>query len=339
MRREVLAGRDGTFLLVGEMPGVSVEQARLYTDPARREVDMVFAFDHVGLGCGPGGKYDPVPFTLLDLKRIFGAWQEGLAQVGWNSLYWDNHDQPRAVSRFGDDGEHRERSAKALATLLHLHRGTPFVFQGEELGMTNAAFDQVEDFVDIEGRNWARQALADGQPRHSVLEALRQRARDNARTPMQWDAGPNAGFTTGTPWLPVHPDHVTVNAAAQRDDPDSVFAHYRRLADLRHSEPAVVSGSFAMLLPEHPQLYAYARVLGQTELLVLVNVSGEPAWADIPDAAAWQAAEMLLGGPDPALPPVPDGPGIGLQPWENRVLRRQGRPSTAAVDGAAHAAG
>jgi oligo-1,6-glucosidase len=172
-----------------------------------------------------------------------------------------------------------------------------------------------------------------------VLEALRQRARDNARTPMQWDAGPNAGFTTGTPWLPVHPDHVTVNAAAQRDDPDSVFAHYRRLADLRHSEPAVVSGSFAMLLPEHPQLYAYARVLGQTELLVLVNVSGEPAWADIPDAAAWQAAEMLLGGPDPALPPVPDGPGIGLQPWENRVLRRHGRPSTAAVDGAAHAAG
>jgi oligo-1,6-glucosidase len=323
MHREVVAGRASPLLLVGEMPGVTVEQARLYTDPARREVDMVFAFDHVGLGCGPGGKYDVVPFTLLDLKAIFGAWQAGLADVGWNSLYWDNHDQPRAVSRFGDDGEHRERSAKALATLLHLHRGTPYVFQGEELGMTNAHAEQVEDFVDIEGRNWARHALAAGRSREDVLAALRQRARDNARTPMQWDSSPHAGFSTSTPWLPVNPNHVAINAEQQREDPSSVLAHYRALVDLRHREPVVVSGAFTMLLPEHPQVYAYLRTLPGTQVLVLVNVSGEPAWADVPDAAAWERAELLLGGPDPTLPAGLDGPGICLQPWENRVLRRE----------------
>ena len=334
MHAAVAAGRDGRLLLIGEMPGVMVEQARLYTDPARGEVDMVFAFDHVGLGCGPGGKYDPVPFTLVDLKRVFGSWQAGLADVGWNSLYWDNHDQPRAVSRFGSDGEHRVRSAKALATLLHLHRGTPFVYQGEELGMTNAGFERIEDFVDIEGRSWAATALAAGQPAAGVLAALQQRARDNARTPMQWDAGPNAGFTTGVPWLPVNPNHVQVNAAAQRDDPTSVLTHYRRLADLRHAEPAVVSGSFTMLLPDHQQVYAYTRRLGRTELLVLVNVSDEPAWAAVPDAPAWETAEVVLGGPDPALAAVPPGEGVGLQPWENRVLRRRLPPDP--VDGQKH---
>jgi oligo-1,6-glucosidase len=326
MHREVVGDGGDELLLVGEMPGVTIDEARRYTDPARREVDMVFAFDHVGLGCGPAGKYDLVPFTLLDLKRVLGAWQDGLAEVGWNSLYWDNHDQPRAVSRFGDDGEHRARSAKALATLLQLHRGTPYVFQGEELGMTNAVFTRVEDFVDIEGRNWARQALSSGMPSDQVLDALRARARDNARTPMQWDGSPHAGFTTGTPWLPVNPNHVEVNAADQRADPSSVFAHHRALADLRHAEPCVVAGSFHLLLPEHPQVYAYLRTLEGTQLLVLVNVSGEPAHADVPDAADWREAELVLGGPDPRLPPVLDGTGIGLQPWENRVLRRRVPP-------------
>jgi oligo-1,6-glucosidase len=329
MHREVLDGRSGEFLFVGEMPGVSVDQARRYTDPARREVDMVFAFDHVGLGCGPGGKYDLVPFALTDLKAVFGAWQQGLADVGWNSLYWDNHDQPRVVSRFGDDGPHRERSAKALATLLHLQRGTPYVYQGDELGMTNADFDAVEQFVDIEGRNWAAEALASGRDPAEVLAALRARARDNARTPMQWDAGPSAGFTTGTPWLPVNANHVTINAAQQRRDPRSVFHHYRRLIELRHTHPVVVSGDVTMLLPRDEQVYAYVRRLGDVALLVLVNACGEPAVATVPDAAGWAEAELLLGGPDPALPPAPTGAGIGLQPWESRVLLRRGlSPST-----------
>jgi oligo-1,6-glucosidase len=324
MHRDVLGGRGDAHLFVGEMPGVTVEQARLYTDPARREVDMVFAFDHVGLGCGPGGKYDLVPFTLTDLKRVFGTWQQGLAGVGWNSLYWDNHDQPRVVSRFGDDGAHRERSAKALATLLHLQRGTPYVYQGDELGMTNADFDRIEQFVDIEGRNWAAEAVAAGRDRSAVLAALRARARDNARTPMQWDAGPAAGFTTGTPWLPVNANHVTVNAAQQRLDPGSVFHHYRRLIELRHTQPVVVSGDLTMLLPDDERVYAYTRRLDHVTLLVLVNVSGRPAWAAVPDAMTWATAELLLGGPDPTLPPVgSDERGIGLQPWESRVLLRR----------------
>ncbi len=324
MHREVLDGRSGEYLFVGEMPGVTVEQARRYTDPARQEVDMVFAFDHVGLGCGPGGKYDVVPFALTDLKRVFGTWQQGLSDVGWNSLYWDNHDQPRVVSRFGDDGVHRERSAKALATLLHLQRGTPYVYQGDELGMTNADFDRIERFVDIEGRNWAAAALAAGRTPSTVLAALRARARDNARTPMQWDAGPAAGFTSGTPWLAVNANHVAVNAAAQRSDQGSVFHHYRRLIELRHTHPVVVSGDVTMLLPDDEQVYAYVRRLDDVAMLVLVNASGEPAVAALSDAATWAEAELLLGGPDPTLPPVgSDERGIGLQPWESRVLLRR----------------
>jgi oligo-1,6-glucosidase len=324
MHREVFEGRPGDFLLVGEMPGATVAEARLYTDPQRAEVDMVFQFDHVGLGCGPRGKYDLVPFALTDLKRVFRTWQQGLADVGWNSLYWDNHDQPRAVSRFGDDGEHRQRSAKALATLLHLHRGTPYVYQGDEIGMTNADFDQVEQFVDIEGRGWAAEALAAGATRPQVLAALRARARDNARTPMQWDAGPSAGFTTGTPWLAVNANHTEVNVAAARTDPDSVLHHYRRLIELRHTLDVVVAGDFSMLLDDDEQVYAYLRTLENDRMLVLVNVSGEPAQAAVPDVDAWRDAELLLGGPDPSMAPVPDdAEAIGLQPWESRVLRRR----------------
>ena len=323
MRREVFAGRDGAFLVVGEMPGVTVEQARLYTDPARGEVDMVFTFEHVGLDYGKRGKYDLRPFDLRDLKASFGRWQAGLAEVGWNSLYWDNHDQPRVVSRFGDDGEHRERSAKALATLLHLHRGTPFVYQGEEIGMTNYPFASLDEVVDIEGVNWACSALEAGQGRDEVLRALRARGRDNARTPMQWDAGPQAGFTSGTPWLPVNPNHVEVNVASQRDDPGSVLAHYRRLIDLRHTDPVVAHGDFQLLLPDDPAVYAFLRSLPGVEMLVLVNVSGRPAWARLPDER-WRDATLVLGGPDDALAAVPAGPdgSVGLQPWEQRVLRR-----------------
>jgi oligo-1,6-glucosidase len=203
-------------------------------------------------------------------------------------------------------------------------QGTPFIYQGDELGMTNADFDRIEQFVDIEGRNWAAEAVAAGRDRSAVLAALRARARDNARTPMQWDAGPAAGFTTGTPWLPVNANHVTVNAAQQRLDPGSVFHHYRRLIELRHTQPVVVSGDLTMLLPDDEQVYAYTRRLDDVTLLVLVNVSGRPAWAAVPDAATWAVAELLLGGADPTLPPVgSDERGIGLQPWESRVLLRR----------------
>jgi oligo-1,6-glucosidase len=312
MHREVFAGREGSFLTVGEMPGATVDQARLFTDPARGEVDMVFQFEHMELDSG-AHKFDPRPFDLLSLKASLGRWQAGLADVGWNSLYWNNHDQPRVVSRFGDDGRHRVASAKALATLLHLHKGTPYIYQGEELGMTNAPFGSIEDFRDIESLNHHASALALDHDADTVLTALRARSRDNARTPVQWDDSPHAGFTTGTPWLPVSPNHVEVNAAAARADVDSVFHHYRRLIELRHTEPVVVHGTFTMLLAKDPQVYAFTRSYEGAELLVLVNVGDDPTRVAVPDG--WDGAELLLGT-------HPGGALGDLRPWEATVHRR-----------------
>jgi oligo-1,6-glucosidase len=312
IHREVFAGRDAALLTVGEMPGVTVEQARLFTDPARAEVDMVFQFEHVGLDQG-ASKWDVHPLRLRDLKASFGRWQAGLADVGWNSLYWDNHDQPRAVSRFGDDGpEFRRDSATCLATLLHLHRGTPYVYQGEELGMANYPFATVDDFQDVESVNHFGAAMVAGKDPAAVLAAMRAMSRDNARTPVQWDDTEHAGFTLGTPWLPVNPDHGEWNAAAQRDDPGSVLAHYRRLIELRHSLPVVALGDFAMVLPEHEHLYAFTRSLEDELLLVVCNVSATPypLAGLLPEALD---AELVLGNLRDAGPT--------LRAWEARVLR------------------
>ena len=275
MHREVFDGRDGAFLTVGEMPGVTVEDARLFTDPERAEVDMVFQFEHVSVDQG-ATKWDVLPLRLPVLKASLGRWQEGLADVGWNSLYWNNHDQPRVVSRFGDDGEYRVRSAKLLGTVLHLQRGTPYVYQGEELGMTNAPFAGIDDFLDIEAVNHFRVATGLGADPEEVLGALRTMGRDNARTPMQWDATSHAGFTDGEPWMAVNPNHTEVNAEAAVADPDSVFHHYRRLIELRKTEPTVAHGDLTMLLADDPVVYAYTRRLGDTELLVVANFSGDP---------------------------------------------------------------
>jgi oligo-1,6-glucosidase len=313
MHREVFAGRDDSLLTVGEMPGVTVEEAVLFTDPRRAEVDMVFQFEHVGLDHGTS-KWDLRPLRMRDLKASFGRWQAGLAEVGWNSLYWDNHDQPRAVSRFGDDSpEFRRDSATCLATLLHLHRGTPYVYQGQELGMANYPFKALDDFSDLESLNHYVHAVSVGEDAAHVLAALRTMSRDNARTPVQWDDSPSAGFTTGTPWLAVNPDHVEWNAAHQRNDPQSVLAHYRRLIAMRHDEPVVALGDFAMLLPEHPEVYAFTRSLDDEVLLVVCNLSRTTqSLAELlPEALH---AILLLGNlpaPDPAV----------LRPWEARVLR------------------
>jgi oligo-1,6-glucosidase len=314
MHREVFTGRREQLLLVGETPGATVADALLFTDPAREELDMVFQFEHVGLDF-EGSKFSPKPLRLTDLKATFGRWQSGLADVGWNSLYWDNHDQPRAVSRFGDDSpRYRRDSATCLATLLHLHRGTPYVYQGEELGMANAPFASLEDFRDVESLNHFAQAVAHGEDPAEVLAALRRMSRDNARTPVQWDATPNAGFTTGTPWIAVNPDHAEWNAAAQRNDPTSVFAHHRRLVALRHDDPVVALGDFTMLLPEHDELYAFTRSLDGATLLVVCNLgrSAHPLGELLPEAVG---AELVLGNL------VDDGDPCVLRPWEARVLR------------------
>jgi oligo-1,6-glucosidase len=314
MHREVLAGRGEKLLTVGEMPGVTVEEAILFTDPARGEVDMVFQFEHVGVDQG-ATKWDVHPLELRDLKASFGRWQAGLAERGWNSLYWNNHDQPRIVSRFGDDGAHRVRAAKMLGTLLHMHRGTPYVYQGEELGMTNAPFRTIDDFRDIESLNHYAEAVAAGAAPADVLAPLRAMGRDNARTPMQWDASEHAGFTTGTPWIAVNPNHDEINAEAALADPESVFHHYRRLIELRHTEPVVAHGDFTMLMAQDERVYAFTRRLGDVELLVLANVSGDVAAVDVPDADAWAGAEVLIAN-------CHAQPGPVLQPWEARVHRR-----------------
>ncbi|MEV8508288.1 alpha-glucosidase [Actinoplanes sp. NPDC051475] len=315
MHERVFAGRD-EMLTVGEMPGVTVEEAIRYTDPARGEVDMVFGFEHVFVDRGP----DPwllYPLQLTKLKAIFGRWQAGLAEVGWNSLYWNNHDQPRVVSRFGDDSpEYRVRSAKMLGAVLHLHRGTPYIYQGEELGMTNAPFATIADFRDIEALGHYAQAVDhEGRSPEDVLTVLRARGRDNARTPMQWDSSPQAGFTTGTPWLAVNPNHTEINAAAAVQDPDSVYHFYRRLIELRHKDPVVVYGDFTMLLPGDEKLYAFTRRHGDAELLVIGNFSGERVRAELADAEAWASAELVLtNAPAPA--------DLELEPWQVVIYRR-----------------
>jgi oligo-1,6-glucosidase len=320
MHESVFAGREEPTLTVGEMPGVTLEQAQRFTDPASREVDMVFQFEHVQLDQG-ANKWDAHPLRLTDLKRSFGRWQDGLAETGWNSLYWNNHDQPRIVSRWGDDSpEHRVRSAKLLGTILHLHRGTPYVYQGEELGMTNTRFNEIGAFRDIESLNHYAEAVAAGDDPDAVLASLRTMSRDNARTPMQWDASAQAGFTSGEPWIPVNANYRTINAAEAVEDPDSVFHHYRRLIELRHTEPVVAHGDFTMLLPDDERVYAFTRRLGDDELLVLGNFSGE----DAPVALDDPGGELVLGNYG-----EPGEVGT-LRPWEARILRRTaetaGRP-------------
>jgi oligo-1,6-glucosidase len=316
MHQEVFAGRDKDLLTVGEMPGVTVEDALLFTDPSREEVDMVFQFEHVALDQEGGNKWRPRKLVLTDLKKSLGRWQDALGERGWNSLYWGNHDQARAVSRFGDDGRYRELSAKMLAAVLHLHRGTPYVYQGEELGMTNMAFGTISDYRDIEVLNHHREATTHlGHTDAEVLAALAPLNRDNARTPVQWDATRHGGFTTGAPWIAVNPNANTINAAAQVDDPESVYNFYRQVIALRHTDPVVAYGDFTMLLPENEHVYAFRRSLPGTELLVLGNFSGTVQTADVGDAT-WSGAASVLGN-------YPPDAGMTLRPWEVKVLRRE----------------
>jgi oligo-1,6-glucosidase len=316
MHETVFAGRTGQFVTVGEMPGVTLEQAQLFTDPDRHELDMVFQFEHVGLDHGPGGKFDPRPLDVRELKASLARWQDGLAAKGWNSLYWNNHDQPRAVSRFGDDGAYWMQSAKALAAILHLQRGTPYIFQGEELGMTNVPFSDIEEIRDIESLNYFAEAMEHpGAIPDQVLASIRRIGRDNARTPMQWTGDAHGGFTSGVPWIGVHPNHASINAADQVGVAGSIFEFYRAVIRLRHDDPVVAIGDFTMLAPEHPSLFAFERSLDAESLLVIANLdateidAGEVIGIDL---ANWTAVLANYPATHPTAP---------LRPWEVRVLR------------------
>lgn len=321
MRREVFDSRPGTYLTVGEMPLTTTEQALTYTDVETGPLDMVFQFEHVDLD-GDGSKWVPRESTLVELKHSLARWQVELGERGWNSLYWCNHDQPRPVSRFGDDSTWWRESATLLATVLHLHRGTPYVYQGEELGMRNVAFADVSGYRDIESLNFHAEALAGGADADELLSLLHDRSRDNARTPVQWTAGKHAGFTTGTPWIAVNPDHTWLNAAAQRDDEQSIRAHYRALIALRHDDSLVVSGDFVLLEPDHPVLWSIARTGDTGRLAVYANCSGEPLEFTLDPADL--DAELVLGNVMGKVSDNGGGAGPVLGPWEVRVLRSGG---------------
>lgn len=320
MHREVFAGRDEELLTVGEMPGVTVDEAKLFTDPARNELDMVFQFEHMDLD-HVTSRFDQKPLDLLDLKASLGRWQVGLAEAGWNSLYWNNHDQPRVVSRFGNDSDYRVESATMLATVLHLHRGTPYIYQGEEIGMTNMPFTSSEDFLDIQTVNFHRLAVESDTATDEHFQKLALGSRDNARTPMQWDDSDHAGFTTGVPWIPVKPNRTEINAEAAKADHGSVFHYYRRLIALRHELPVVATGFFTMLLERDPKIYAFTRSLDQDELLVLGNFSSDDQAVDLPDEVKWVASgNMLLGNYEKPDSSCTD---IVMRPWEARIYRRE----------------
>ena len=279
------------LVTVGEAWGANVERAKLYSAPDGSELSMVFQFEHMGLDQSSWQKWDIAPLPLVKLKDCFRRWQQELWGSGWNSLFFNNHDLPRIVSRWGDPENYRVESAKMLATMLHGMQGTPYIFQGEELGMTNLKLP-VEEYVDVEIHNLFRDRVAEGHAPEAVMEAIWARGRDNARTPMQWTAGENAGFTTGKPWLKVNPNHETINAEAALADPDSIFHYYRKLIALRKTYEVFRSGSFTLLCPEDENVFAYTRDTDTEHLLVVCNFTGNEQSFRIPEG--YEAAETLL---------------------------------------------
>ena len=281
MHRETLANRD--VLTVGETWSVTPSSALLYSGRARGELSMVFQFEHVTQRWDDTfGKWRSKPFDLVALKAAFSKWQHALAQDGWNSLFWGNHDLPRAVSRYGDDGAFRVASAKTLATVLHLMKGTPYVYQGEEIGMTNARFTRIKQYKDIETLNMYRLNRQAGQSEEDFIRGANENSRDNARTPMQWSADPHGGFTIGEPWIEANPNHQSINAQESLADDGSVFHHYRRLITLRKRHDVIVYGDYQSFLDQHPQVYVYTRTLGKERLIVVANFAGSDCDVDLP---------------------------------------------------------
>ena len=307
--------QKGCLVTVGEAWGADIPRAKLYSAPDGSELSMVFQFEQMVLDQQPGkDKWDLAPLPFVKMKQSYARWQQGLHGCGWNSLFLDNHDLPRIVSRWGDDGEYRVQSAKLLATMLHGMQGTPYVYQGEELGMTNIRLP-LEQYQDVEIRNMYKKRMAEGYPEEEVLRSIYAKGRDNARTPMQWSSEANAGFTTGTPWLPVNPNYTAINAEAALADPDSVFWHYKKLIALRKKYPVFVEGDFTLLEEEHPKLFVYQRGTGEEQILVVCNFGGgETRWT-LP--ALWQDAQVLISNYSDRADT--------LRPWEAMILHRTAR--------------
>ena len=294
---------ENTLVSVGETWGADVERAKLYSAPDGSELSMVFQFQHMCLD-QEGEKWDIKPLHLPSLKACYEACQKGLHNAGWNSLFLNNHDLPRIVSHWGDDGLYRVESAKMLATMLHGMEGTPYIYQGEELGMTNIRLD-IESYADIEIRNLYHDRIARGYSHDQVMASIWARGRDNARTPMQWTADKNTGFTTGTPWLPVNENHKYINAQAALDDPNSMFYYYQKLIRLRKSMDIFREGTFTLLEPENENVFAYLRQTEKANLLVVCNFTGKEQPFTVPEDL--KEAQVLIanyeGSTDTALRP------------------------------------
>lgn len=270
MNRAALDGND--LLTVGETWGATPEVAKLYSNPDRKELSMVFQFEHIGLDQIEGKeKWDLKPLELLDLKKVLSKWQIELEGQGWNSLFWNNHDLPRIVSRWGNDKEYRVESAKMFATLLHGMKGTPYIYQGEELGMTNIRLEDINDYRDIELLNMYKDRISKGYTHEEIMESIYAKGRDNGRTPMQWDNSKNAGFTTGTPWLAINKNYTEVNAKQCLEDENSIFHHYRKLINIRKNNDTIIYGDYTLLCPEDKNIFAYIRELNKDKILVVCN--------------------------------------------------------------------
>ncbi|BDZ77879.1 glycoside hydrolase family 13 protein [Claveliimonas bilis] len=292
--------QKGDLITVGEAWGADTERAKLYSNPDGSEFSMVFQFEHIGLDQQEGKtKWDLSPLPFVKLKKTLAKWQTELAGQGWNSLFWNNHDLPRIVSRWGNDGKYRVESAKMLASVLHGMQGTPYIYQGEELGMTNVHFDDISQYKDIETLHMYEERMEEGYSEEEVMASIYAKGRDNARTPMQWDESRHAGFTKGTPWIAVNPNYREINAAREMADPDSVFRYYQKLIRLRKEYPVFADGVFSLLLEEDEQIFAYTRTDEESELLVWANFTDRPAQCTWPEE--WKEAEVLLSNYDSSM--------------------------------------
>ncbi|MDE6055964.1 MAG: alpha-glucosidase [Lachnospiraceae bacterium] len=290
LSRETFQKAD--LVTVGEAWGATTDLAKLYSNPDNSELSMVFQFEHICLDQIEGKeKWDLAPLPFRKLKEVFGRWQTELCGEGWNSLFWNNHDLPRIVSRWGNDGNYRVESAKMLAILLHGMQGTPYIYQGEELGMTNVQYE-IEEYRDIETLNLYKERLEKGYKKEEIMRSIHAKSRDNARTPMQWNDGQNAGFTEGTPWIKINPNYEEINAAQQMDDEDSIFNCYRKLICFRKKYPVFVQGNFQMLLEDDENIFAYSRTDDETQLLVICNFYDKAV--NCPLAVSDTSMELLI---------------------------------------------
>ena len=319
MRRRVLEGRD--TITVGECSGVTLEEAKKYARSDEKELNMVFQFEHMDVDADGTNKWSDKKMDLRDLKHIMTKWQKGLEGIAWNSLFWENHDQPRSVSRFGNDAEYWEESAKMLATCLHMMQGTPYIYQGEELGMTNVPFGDISDFRDLDSINAYRELTGQGVfTPEEMLRYLRYKSRDNARTPFQWSDEKHAGFSSGEPWIMVNPNYKKINAREQMTRENSIFCYYQKLIRLRKQYDIVVYGTYDLLLPEDPELYVYTRTLGEEQLLIVCNFYGNARMFTLPDSWELEKTELMIGNyKDFKL-----GKELTIRPYETVVLRKTG---------------